>query len=42
MNTTVIDSTNPNDATPPTFGGSGLGQGNMWVNSTTSDIWIYA
>ena len=42
MNTTVIDSTNPNDATPPAFGGSGLGQGNMWVNSTTSDIWIYA
>lgn len=42
MNTTVIDSMNPNDATPPAFGGSGLGQGNMWVNSSTSDIWIYA
>ena len=42
MNTTVISGSVPNDATPPAFGGSGLGQGNMWVNSDTSDIWIYA
>ena len=26
----------------PQFGGTGLGQGNMWVDSSTSDIWIYA
>ena len=42
MNTTVITGSVPNDANPPSFGGSGLGQGNMWVNSNTSDIWIYA
>ena len=42
MNTTVISGSAPSDATPPAFGGSGLGQGNMWVNSDTSDIWIYA
>ena len=42
MNTTVITGSVPNDANPPSFGGSGLGQGNMWVNTNTSDIWIYA
>ena len=41
MNTTVIDAADPGAAVPA-FGGTGLGQGNMWVNTTTSDIWIYA
>jgi hypothetical protein len=42
MNTTVINAANPSDSTPPAFGGSVTGQGNMWVNTATSDIWIYA
>jgi hypothetical protein len=39
--TSVISGSNPG-ASVPQWGGSGLGQGNMWVNSSTSDIWIYA
>jgi hypothetical protein len=26
----------------PTYGGATNGYGNMYVNSSTSDIWIYA
>lgn len=40
MNSTVIVAGVPTLA--PTFGGSGLGQGNMWVNTNTGDIFIYA
>ena len=40
-NTTVITGSAPGVAVPQ-FGGTGLGQGNMWVDSSTSDIWIYA
>ena len=29
-------------ASVPQWGGTNLGQGNMWVDSSTSDIWIYA
>jgi hypothetical protein len=39
--TTKLSSTNPLDATPPTWGGSN-GEGNMWVNTNTSDIFIWA
>lgn len=43
MNTTVIDTVDPiTTGSIPPFGGTQLGQGNMWVNSATSDIWIYA
>jgi hypothetical protein len=42
VNTTKISASNPNDATPPTWGSSTNGLGNMWVNSTTSDIYIWA
>ena len=42
INTTKINASNPNDATPPTWGSSTNGLGNMWVNSTTSDIYIWA
>jgi hypothetical protein len=43
MVSTVISPANdPNNAFPPEFGGSLAGQGNMWVNASTSDIWIYA
>jgi hypothetical protein len=42
VNTTKINASNPNDATPPTWGSSANGLGNMWVNSTTSDIYIWA
>ena len=40
-NTTVISGSAPGNATPQ-FGGTGLGQGNTWVDTSTSDIWIYA
>jgi len=40
-NTTLISGSAPNGAVPQ-FGGTGLGQGNMWVNSSTGDIYIYA
>ena len=40
-NTTVISGSAPGNAIPQ-FGGTGLGQGNMWVDTATSDIWIYA
>ena len=39
--TAVISGSAPG-VTVPQWGGSGLGQGNMWVDSSTSDIWIYA
>jgi hypothetical protein len=39
--TTKLSSVNPLDATPPTWGGSN-GEGNMWVNTNTSDIFIWA
>jgi hypothetical protein len=40
-NTTTITNSAPG-ATVPQFGGTQLGQGNMWVDTTSSDIWIYA
>jgi hypothetical protein len=39
--TTKLSTSNPLDATPPTWGSSN-GQGNMWVNTNTSDIFIWA
>jgi hypothetical protein len=42
VNTTKINASDPNDATPPTWGSTTNGLGNMWVNSTTSDIYIWA
>jgi hypothetical protein len=33
---------NPVDATPPTWGSSTNGQGNMWINTTSGDIYIYS
>ena len=42
VNTTKINASNPNNATPPTWGSSTNGLGNMWVNSITSDIYIWA
>jgi hypothetical protein len=41
MNTTVIDATAPGN-TVPAFGGSLLGQGNPWGDTSTGDIYIYA
>lgn len=40
-NTTTIVASAPGNAVPQ-FGGTGLGQGNMWVDTSNSDIWIYA
>jgi hypothetical protein len=40
-NTTTIVAAAPGNAVPQ-FGGTGLGQGNTWVDTTNSDIWIYA
>lgn len=42
VNTTKFTNANPNDATPPTWGSTTNGIGNMWVNTTTSDIYIWA
>ena len=42
VNTTKINASNPNNATPPTWGSTTNGLGNMWVNSITSDIFIWA
>ena len=42
MVTSKINAGNPSDATPPTWGSTTNGLGNMWVNSTTSDILIWA
>lgn len=39
--TTVISGSAPGAAVPQ-WGGTGLGQGNMWVDSGTGDIYIYA
>ena len=42
MNTTKFTAANPSDATPPTWGSTTNGIGNMWVNTSTSDIYIWA
>jgi hypothetical protein len=42
MVTSKINSGNPSNATPPTWGSTTNGLGNMWVNSNTSDIFIWA
>ena len=42
VNTTKISATNPSNATPPTWGSTTNGIGNMWVNTTTDDIYIWA
>jgi hypothetical protein len=41
MVTTVKAAADPSNLTPPTYGGT-TGQGNMHVNTTTGDIFIYA
>lgn len=40
--TTKLSATNPSNAVPPTWGSTTNGVGNMWVNTTTSDIYIWA
>ena len=40
--TNKISATNPSNATPPTWGSTTNGVGNMWVNTVTSDIYIWA
>jgi len=40
-NTTLITNASPTSEVPQ-FGGTGLGQGNMWVNTESGDIYIYA
>jgi hypothetical protein len=42
MNSSKLVAGAPSDATPPTWGGSTNGLGNMWVNTITSDIYIWA
>ena len=42
MVTSKISGSNPSNATPPTWGSTTNGLGNMWVNSATSDIYIWA
>lgn len=42
MVTTKLSASNPSNAVPPTWGNTTNGLGNMWVNSTTSDIYIWA
>ena len=42
MNSSKVVAGAPSDATPPTWGGSTNGVGNMWVNTITSDIYIWA
>lgn len=37
----LVAGSNPVDATPPTWGGSVSGPGNMWINTTSGDIFIY-
>jgi hypothetical protein len=32
----------PSNSTPPTYGGSAKGYGNIYINETTGDIWIYS
>lgn len=39
--TTLISGSAPG-ASVPQWGGTNLGQGNMWVDTSNSDIWIYA
>ena len=38
----IATSTDPSQATPPTWGSSTAGSGNMWINDTAGTIWIYA
>ena len=40
--TNKISASDPNDSVPPTWGSTVNGLGNMWVNSITSDIYIWA
>lgn len=40
--TTKLNAGNPSNAVPPTWGSTTNGVGNMWVNTTTSDIYIWA
>jgi hypothetical protein len=40
--TTKLSASNPSNAVPPTWGSTTNGVGNMWVNTTTSDIYIWA
>jgi hypothetical protein len=42
MVSTKISAVNPNNAVPPTWGSTTNGIGNMWVNTVTSDIYIWA
>jgi hypothetical protein len=37
----ITGSVNPVDATAPTWGGQVSGPGNMWINTTSGDIFIY-
>jgi hypothetical protein len=32
----------PSNSTPPTYGGSASGYGNIYIDSVTGDIWIYS
>ena len=36
----VTPGSTPGNAVPQ-FGGTGLGQGNMWVNNATGELFIY-
>jgi hypothetical protein len=38
--TALISGSTPGNAVPQ-FGGTGLGQGNMWIDSTTGELYIY-
>ena len=40
--TTKLNASNPNNSVPPTWGSTTNGVGNMWVNTVTSDIYIWA
>ena len=41
-NTTLITGSAPTISSIPQFGGNILGHGNMWVDSGSGDIYIYA
>jgi hypothetical protein len=42
VSTKISTNANPSNATPPTWGGSANGSGNMWINDSTGDIFIYS
>jgi hypothetical protein len=42
MVTTKVSATAPSNAVAPTWGSASNGYGNMWVNTTTDDIYIWA